>query len=89
MEFKELKKKLLEDPATAQAYQESEGEYQAMRALQLARIEEGITQQELSKAAQVPQKTISKIESGSVNTTVNTLAKIARGLGKHIKIEFV
>jgi DNA-binding XRE family transcriptional regulator len=89
MKFSQLKEKVLNDPETKKAYENIEGEYEAMRALHLARIESGLSQVELASASNVPQKTISKIESGSVNTTVNTLAKIARGLGKTIKIEFV
>ena len=60
-----------------------------MRAVYLARKERGITQQELSLLTHIPQKTISKIESGNVNTSVNTLAKIAKGMEKSLKIEFV
>lgn len=87
--YQELKKELLDDPKINEAYQDSEGEYQAMRAVYLARAEQGITQKELSAITHIPQKTISKIETGSTNVTVKTLSKIAKGLGKQLRIEIV
>lgn len=78
----------LENPEFAKAWHEGEGEYQAMRALVLARTEAGLTQRELSKAAKVPQKTISLIETADTNTTVRTLSKLAQGMGKVLKISF-
>lgn len=81
-------KKQMEDPEFAEAWHEGEGEYQAMRALVLARTEAGLTQRELSEAAGVPQKTISLIETADTNTTVATLAKLARGMGKVLTISF-
>jgi len=83
-----LQEKLL-NSEFQEAWEESEGEYQAMKALVSARGNAGITQKELSETTGIPQKTISKIETGNTNTTVNTLAKIAKGLGKDLRIEFV
>lgn len=76
----------LEDPEFAEAW--CEGEYQAMRALVLARVESGLSQRELSDRAGVPQKTISLIETADTNTTVRTLSKLARGMGKVLSISF-
>lgn len=78
----------LEDPEFAEAWREGEGEYQAMRALVLARVESGLSQRELSDRAGVPQKTISLIETADTNTTVRTLSKLARGMGKVLRISF-
>lgn len=78
----------MEDPEFAEAWREGEGEYQAMRALVLARTEAGLSQRELSEVAGVPQKTISLIETADTNTTVATLAKLARGMGKVLTISF-
>lgn len=76
----------LENPEFADAWRE--GEYQAMRALVLARIESGLSQRELSDRAGVPQKTISLIETADTNTTVRTLSKLAQGMGKVLRISF-
>ena len=87
--YKEHLAELMKSSDFKQAWDASEGEYQAMRAIMIARKETGITQKELSDKSSVTQKTISLIESGNTNTTVNTLAKIAKGLGRELRIEFV
>ena len=89
MNYQEYRRERMQDPEFREVFIESEGEYQAMRAVYLARKDKGITQQELSALAHVPQKTISQIESGNINTSVKTLAKIAKGMNKRLKIEFV
>lgn len=78
----------MKDLEFAEVWREGEGEYQAMRALVLARTDAGLTQRELSEAAGVPQKTISLIETADTNTMVRTLAKLARGMGKVLTISF-
>ena len=89
MKFEDYKAERLNDSEFRKEYEAAEGEYLAMRAVYRARKSENMTQQELSKVTHIPQKTISNIETGTVNTSVNTLAKIAQGLGKQLKIEFV
>ena len=89
MNISEYKKMRLSDPQFKKAYDEAEGEYQAMRAVYIARTNKGMTQKELSEITNIPQKTISNIETATVNTSVNMLARIAQGLGKELKIEFV
>ena len=82
-------KGLLDDPEFKKEWEESEGEFQAMKALVEARSEVGITQTELAAQSGIRQETISRIENGIANTTVRTLAKVAKALNKELKIEFV
>jgi len=49
----------------------------------------GLTQQDLSNLTGITQADISKIENGKGNPSVNTLRKIAKGLGKNLQIQFV
>lgn len=79
----------MKDPGFREAYEGFEGEYEAMKAVYLARQEQGLTQQQLSTRANIPQKTISAIETGNSNAKVETLAKLAKALGKSLRIEFV
>ena len=51
-----------------------------------ARNEVGLTQKELALKAGVTQANISKIEQGSSHPTIDTLVKIADGLGKKLVI---
>ncbi len=76
------------DPSFRRAWQDGEGEYQAQRALIEARAASGMSQRELSRASGVPQKTISLIETADTNTTVETLGKLAHGMGKVLSIRF-
>lgn len=76
------------NPDFEKVWQEGEGEYQAMRALAMARASSGMSQRELSLVAGVPQKTISLIETADTNTTVGTLAKLAHGMNKVLTISF-
>ena len=52
--------------------------------IQHARDKRGITQEGLAKIAGVNAKYVSAIERGQKNVTVNTLKKIADGLGMEV-----
>ena len=54
-----------------------------------ARSASGITQKELAKKIGIHQGDISKIERGNANPSVQTLQRLARGIGMRLKIEFV
>lgn len=57
-------------------------------ALQIARAREKrkMTQSELAKALKTKQQTISRIECGAQNVTIETLEKIARALGRRLEV---
>ena len=57
--------------------------------LTVARENTQMTQKELSQKTGVDQANISKIERGIANPSLNTLKKLASGLGMQLKIEFV
>ena len=48
----------------------------------------GLTQKELAEKTGIRQSNLSRIESGTCSPTVETLSRIATGLGKQLKIEF-
>ena len=50
--------------------------------LKLARVEKGLSQQELADMVEVTRQTIGLIESGTYNPTLNLCIRIARALGK-------
>ena len=54
-----------------------------------ARTNIGITQKELAETVHIYQGDISKIERGNANPSVQTLQRLAEGLGMKLKIEFV
>ncbi len=49
----------------------------------------GMTQKELSQKVQIYQGDISKIERGNANPSVQTLQRLAEGMGMQLKIEFI
>ena len=51
-----------------------------------ARKFEGLTQEELAKKADVNRTTLSQLESGSRNATIDTLMRLAHALGRDLKL---
>ena len=82
-------KKQLDNPEFRDLYEKSEGEYQVAREIIKARIERQMTQKELSEKTGIRQSNISRIVNGNCSPTVETLEKIAEGLGKKLEIRFV
>ena len=78
----------LTDAAFAEEYQKLQPEYEAIRAMISARLDSHMTQRELAEKTGIRQSNISRIESGLCSPTVETLSRIAAGLGKQLKIEF-
>lgn len=62
--------------------------YFLVQAIKKMRDEFGFTQQVLAQKAQLPRTTITKIESGNYNPTIETLTAIAGAFGKELKISF-
>ena len=50
--------------------------------LKLARIEKGLTQQELADAANITRQTMGLIEKGNYNPSLNLCIRIAKALDK-------
>lgn len=79
----------VDDPEFAEEYEAIRPEYEAIRAVIAARLECNMTQKELAEKTGIRQSNISRIENGTSSPTVDTLARIAAGMGKQLKIEFV
>ncbi len=88
-DFKKYLAQQMEDPAFAAEYEAQRPEYEAIRAVIAARLACNMTQKELAEKTGIRQSNISRIESGSASPTIDTLARIAAGLGKQLKIDFV
>ena len=88
-DFKNYLAQQMEDPAFAAEYEAQRPEYEAIRAVIAARLACNMTQKELAEKTGIQQSNISRIENGSASPTIDTLARIAAGLGKQLKIDFV
>lgn len=87
-DFRKYLDQQMNDPEFAAEYEAMQPEYEAIRAVIAARLESHMTQKELAEKTGIRQSNISRIESGSSSPTVETLARIAAGLGKKLVIEF-
>ena len=87
-DFRNYLDKQLKDPEFAAEYEQLRPEYEAIRAIISARLECNMTQKELAEKTGIRQSNISRIESGTSSPTIDTLARIAAGLGKKLVIEF-
>ncbi len=63
--------------------------YDVLLTLKEVRKKLGLTQEQLSKKANLPRTTITKVESGSYNPTLQTLMTIASAMGKRLQISFL
>ena len=80
--------KQVQDPEFAAEYERTRPEFEVMRAIIGARIESNMTQEELAEKTGIRQSNISRIENGTSSPTVHTLARLAAGMGKKLRIEF-
>lgn len=74
------------DPDFKNHWAQSEAQYQITRELIKTRMEHKLSQRELARKAHTTQAVISRIESLTLNPSVQLLEKIATALGKRLKI---
>ncbi len=60
-----------------------------IQALTDARKESGLTQKEPAEKTGIAQSDISKLETGNANPSLKTLQRLAAGLGKKLRVEFI
>lgn len=77
----------LKDDNLKKEFEELQARSKQAIAIILEREALGYSQRELAELAQVPQTTLARIEKGA-NTSIATLSKIARALGKELTISF-
>ena len=88
-DLKKYIERQMDNPEFAKEYEAMRPEYEAIRSMIAARLESNMTQKELAEKTGIRQSNISRIENGTSSPTVDTLARIAAGMGKQLKIEFV
>lgn len=63
--------------------------YDVLQELKQTRKSLGLTQHELAQKANIPRSTVTKVESGSYNPTLQTLMNIAGAMNKKLQINLV
>ncbi len=78
--FKAFKKQALKNPEVKKAYDALEPEFALANALIGKRIERGLTQTELARKIGTKQSAIARLESGTYNSSMKMLEKVAKAL---------
>jgi len=86
MNWKEHKKKLLEDPEFRKEYEALEPEYKLASTLIRLRLAKGLTQEQLAKLMNTKQESIARLESGGSLPSLSTVRKVADALDAEVEI---
>jgi len=89
MRFEDYKREALENEKVRAEYDALEPEFQIIRAMLDARREMNLSQKQLAEKTGIDRADISRLENGNANPSLKLLKRIADGLGKKVKIEFV
>ncbi len=87
--FNDFLNEQLKNPEIKNEYDALEPEFAIIQAMIDARKETGLTQKELSERTGIAQGDISKLENGSANPSLKTLQRLAAGMDRKLKLEFV
>lgn len=79
----------LNDPAFREEWEAQEVEREVIVSIVETRLAAGLSQKELAERCGMKASNLCRLENGNGNPSVATLAKIARGLGKRLRISFV
>ncbi|MBI5241509.1 MAG: helix-turn-helix transcriptional regulator [Elusimicrobia bacterium] len=79
----------MKDAEFRRFYEEADIELKVALEITKAREAEEMTQEELAEALKTKQQTVSRIERGAQNVTIETLDRIAKALGRDLQVRFV
>lgn len=82
----------MQNPEVKAEYDALQPEYDIIQAMIDARVQQNMTQKDLSAKTGktgITQADISRIENGTRNPSLSMVKKLAQGLGMQLKLEFV
>ena len=79
----------MKDPEFRRLYEKADIELRVALEITKAREAKKMSQRELAEALKTKQQTVSRIERGAQNVTIETLDKIARVLGRDLEVRFI
>jgi transcriptional regulator with XRE-family HTH domain len=85
MDFKNFKKKLLEDPSFKKEYEKRDITWEIAKMIIEARIFKGLTQEKLARLMRTKQPSIARIENGNTLPSLSFLERMA--LAMHAQLE--
>ena len=87
--YKEYKEKALQNAEVKEEYDALQPEYDIIQAMISARVNQNLTQKELSERTGITQADISRIENGTRNPSLSMVKRLAEGLGMQLKLEVI
>ena len=84
-----LKKKWLKDPKVSEAFEEMDPEFEVAHALIGARVEAGLTQEEVAKRMGTTQSVVARLEGGRTLPSIKSLYRYAEATGTKPVIHLV
>ena len=87
--YDKFKEQLLEDPQVKAEYDALEPKFDIIQAMIDARMQQNLTQKELSERTGITQADISRIENGTRNPSLDMMKRLASGMGMQLKLEFI
>ncbi len=87
--FKDMHAESMKDPEFKKNWDDLEVEFQIINALILQRSKMKMTQKQLAKKIGTDQATLSRLESGKLNPSIEFLKRVAKALDKKLEVSFV
>ncbi|MAG97145.1 MAG: helix-turn-helix transcriptional regulator [Alphaproteobacteria bacterium] len=81
-----LKRRAMKNPEIRKAYEDLAPEYDLAAQLIDARVKAKMTQEQVAKAMHTTQSVISRLESGKVDPTSNTIRRYAEAVGAKMRV---
>jgi transcriptional regulator with XRE-family HTH domain len=83
-----LKNRWMKEEGFKKAYEESQAEFELARKLIQARIQSGLSQEDVAELMETSQSTVARLESGKTLPSMRTLKKFAEATNSAIEIQF-
>jgi predicted transcriptional regulator len=84
--WEDLEKELLSDKATKKEFDKLSPRYRVISELIQARIKQKLTQADVAKKAGTKQSSIARLESGTINPSLEFLEKVAQVMGLSVHL---
>ena len=86
--MRDLHREWMKDPEYRREYEALDEEFAMIRALIDARVQAGLTQEQLAEKMETSQSTIARLESGRTMPSGRTLSRYAKATGTNLRISF-
>jgi ribosome-binding protein aMBF1 (putative translation factor) len=83
------KKRMKEDPEFWRNYNERFETFKLGVLLRQARMDAGLTQEQIAKELSTTKSVISRMENHAVDIRLSTLEKFAKAVGRHIRVALI